>query len=94
VARSVPGVRDFESRIDTAGVRTVAAPLDRAAIPCQAVYQYTRGGSNARNPLPPDQARWGRFDEIIEQLRDEQPMLAAYNEVCGLRRHDPLACTH
>ena len=42
------------------------AAMDLAANPCQDFYQYTCGGWRAKNPIPPDQSRWGRFNELSE----------------------------
>src|SRR5579883_2011510 len=51
-----------------------ASALDRTANPCTNFYQFACGGWMARNPVPPDRARWGRFDELIDHnnavLRD------------------------
>ncbi|HUO61738.1 MAG TPA: M13 family metallopeptidase, partial [Candidatus Acidoferrales bacterium] len=42
------------------------AAMDLTANPCQDFYQYTCGGWRANNPIPPDQSRWGRFNELSE----------------------------
>lgn len=48
--------------------------FDRSVQPCDDFYQFVCGGWLAKNPVPPDRPRWGRFDELREQnmmtLRD------------------------
>ncbi len=44
--------------------------IDRKANPCQDFYQYSCGTWLANNPIPPDQASWGRFSELNERNRE------------------------
>lgn len=46
-----------------------SSALDKAADPCVDFYQYACGGWMKNNPIPPDQAAWGRFNELAERNR-------------------------
>jgi endothelin-converting enzyme/putative endopeptidase len=41
--------------------------IDKTADPCVDFYQYACGSWMKKNPIPPDQAGWGRFDELQER---------------------------
>jgi endothelin-converting enzyme/putative endopeptidase len=43
--------------------------LDRTVDPCVNFYQFACGNWMAHNPVPPDQSRWGRFNELEERNR-------------------------
>src|SRR5271166_3311605 len=44
--------------------------IDRTVSPCTNFYQYACGTWLKNNPIPSDQASWGRFDELQEHNRD------------------------
>ncbi len=46
-----------------------ADAIDKTADPCTDFYQYVCGNWRKNNPIPSDQSRWGRFNELAERNR-------------------------
>ncbi len=44
--------------------------IDKSVEPCVDFYKYACSGWMAKNPIPPDQAIWGRFSGLQERNRD------------------------
>ena len=56
--------------------KTVARPksydlgaMDKTVDPCDDFYQYACGTWRKNNPIPSDQSRWGRFNELADYNR-------------------------
>ena len=63
-----------------------AAAIDRRADACTDFYQFACGAWMKNNPIPEDQASWGRFNELVERNRETmRGLLVKLSEAKGER---------
>jgi putative endopeptidase len=64
------------------------AAIDRSVAPCADFFQFACGNWMARNPVPPDRARWGRFDELAE--RNQTALRGILEKVSADAKREPI----
>ena len=84
-AQQAPPPPQDQPMVSRSGVDLAA--LDRAVNPCDDFYKFACGGWMAKHPAPPDQPRYGRFEELQnrnnEILRDILENAAKSSAVAG-----------
>jgi putative endopeptidase len=55
------------TKVPTKPISFDLSAIDKTADPCTDFYQYACGNWMKNNPIPGDQTRWGRFNELAER---------------------------
>jgi len=62
--------------------------VDKSVKPCNDFFQFACGGWLAKNPVPPEYAIWGRFNELAD--RNQQTLKKILESASAAKKRDPI----